>query len=252
MRSIQLVTITTISLGLCIPLLPSFALTGEEILKKVDEISAAPKDIHMISKMILIDSKGNERLRKAETFQKNHPEEKRLTRFLEPADQRGIGFLALPNDVQYVYLPAFRKVRRIASHVKNQKFAGTDFTYDDLSTFRFSRDYTPKLVETTDQFYILELTPKPGVKKDYGKLRMWVRRDNFVSAKIEYYDKKGQLWKVLERRKIVKIGDYWTAKEMEMRDLKENHSTVIIQEKIEFDTGLSDEIFTPRYLRRAG
>jgi len=251
MRPIQLIIITAISLGLCVPLLPSFALTGEEILKKVDEVSTAPKDIHMISKMILIDSKGNKKLRKAETFQKNRPEEKRLTRFLEPADQKGIAFLALPNDVQYVYLPAFRKVRRIASHVKNTKFAGTDFTYDDLSTFRFSKDFNPKLVETTDQFYILELTPKPGVKKDYGKLRMWVRRDNFVSVKIEYYDKKGQLWKVLERRDIVKIGNYWTAKEMEMKDLKENHSTVIIQESIEFDTGLSDKIFTPRYLRRA-
>ena len=244
-------TLKVIALCLGLPLilsLSSYALTGEEILKKVDEVSTAPKDIHMLTTTILIDSNGNQKERKTETFQKG--DEKRLIRILAPADQRGIGFLALPNDVQYVYMPAFHKVRRIASHVKNTKFAGSDFTYDDLSTFRFSKDYNAKLLQTTDKFYILELTPKPGVDKEYSKLKMWARKDNFVSVKIEYYDKKGELKKVLERRKITKIGKYWTAKEMEMRDLKENHSTKMIQDKIEFDTGLSDRIFTPRYLRR--
>ncbi|HID55116.1 TPA: outer membrane lipoprotein-sorting protein [Candidatus Poribacteria bacterium] len=245
MRSLRI----ALCLGLALTIsLPSYALTGEEILKRVDEVSTAPKDIHMLITTILIDSKGNRKERKTETFQKGG--EKRLIRILAPADRRGIGFLALPNDVQYVYMPAFRKVRRIASHVKNTKFAGSDFTYDDLSTFRFSKDYNAKLLKTTDKFYILELTPKPGVNKEYSKLRMWVRRDNFVSTKIEYYDKKGELKKVLERRKITKIGNYWTAKEMEMRDVKENHSTKMIQDKVEFDTGLSDRIFSPRYLRR--
>ncbi|MCD6507935.1 outer membrane lipoprotein-sorting protein [Candidatus Poribacteria bacterium] len=249
MRALRMILAITLTFGLTLSFaLSSYALTGEEVLKKVDEVANAPKDIHMIMKTILIDSKGNEKVRKAESFQKGT--EKRLIRFLEPADQKGIGFLALPNDVQYIYMPAFHKIRRIASHVKNTKFAGTDFTYDDLSTFRFSKDYNPKLLETTEEFYILELIPKPGVKKDYSRLKMWARKDNFVSVKIEYYDKKGELKKVLERRKITKIGKYWTAKEMEMRDLKENHSTKMIQDKIEFDTGLSDRIFTPRYLRR--
>lgn len=249
MRWLSMASAITLTLGLILSLnISSYALTGEEILKKVDQVSTAPKDIHMLMRTILMDSKGNRKERKTESFQKGA--DKRLIRILAPADQKGIGFLALPRDIQYVYMPAFHKVRRIASHVKNTRFAGSDFTYDDLSTFKFSDDYNAKLLETTDEFYILELTPKPGVKKDYSRLKMWVRKDNFVSTKIEYYDKKGDLWKVLERRRIVKIGDYWTAKEMEMKDLKENHSTKMIQEKVEFDTGLSDKIFTPRYLRR--
>lgn len=223
-------------------------LTAEGILKKVDSSITASKDVHAKVRTILIDKDKSEKVRESETFDKG--KDKRLVRFLSPADQKGIGFLSLPDDVQYVYLPAFRKVRRIASNVKNTNFAGTDFTYDDLSTFEYSKDYNPRLVETTDTAYVLELTPKPNVKKDYSKLKMWVRKDNFYPIKTESYDKKGVLWKIMERRRIEKIGNYWVSKEFEMRDLKINHSTRMIIDTIEYDTGLGDDIFSPRYLSR--
>ena len=105
-------------------------------------------------------------------------------------------------------------------------------------------------METTNDFYILELVPKPGVHKDYSKLKFWVRRDNFYPVKIEYYDKKGKLWKVLERKNIVKKGKYWIAMEMEMKDLKRQHKTKSIIEGVEFDSGLSDQLFTKRNLRK--
>ncbi|MCD6167471.1 outer membrane lipoprotein-sorting protein [bacterium] len=224
-------------------------LTAVDILKKADAVVNAPKDQKMLCKMILIDKNGREKVRETEMYQKG--DDKRLVRFLSPADQKGIAFLGLPNDVQYLYLPAFKKVRRIASHVKNTKFAGTDFTYDDLSAFKFAEEYDPKLLETTEECYLLELTPKPGVKKDYSKLKMWVRKDNFYPVKIEYYDKGGKLWKVMERRKLKQQGNYWYSAEMEMKDVKAKHSTKTLIDKIEFDTGLADKLFTQRYLKRA-
>lgn len=225
-------------------------LSATDILKNVDKVMNASKDSSVTMKVILIDKDKNEKVREMETIEK--AENKRLMRFLSPADQKGISFLSLPDDVQYVYLPAFRKVRRVASNIKNTNFAGMDFTYDDLSTFEYSRDYDPKLVETTDTAYVLELIPKPGVKKEYGMLKMWIRKDNFYPIKTESYDKKNSLFKVLERRKIEKIGNYWVAREMEMKDIKNNHSTKIIINKVEFDTGLSDDLFTQRTLSQTG
>ena len=225
------------------------AQQAQEIVAKADVVINAPKDQKAIMKMILTDKNGNEKHRESEFLQKG--DEKRIMRFTKPADQKGIAFLGLPNDVQYLYMPAFHKVRRIASHVKNTKFAGTDFTYDDLSSFKYSEDYNATLINEDNQYWILELKPKPGVKKDYGKLKMWVRKDNYYPAKLEYYDKGGNLWKVMERRKIEKIGKYWISREMEMKDLKEQHSTIMQLEDIEFDTGLSDKLFTKRYLKRA-
>lgn len=225
-------------------------LSAVDILKNVDKTMNSAKDSKVTMKVILVDKDKNEKVREMETMEK--AENKRLIRFLSPADQKGISFLSLPDDIQYVYLPAFRKIRRVASNIKNTNFAGTDFTYDDLSVFEYSKDYDPKLIETTDTVYVLELIPKPSVKKDYSKLKMWIRKDNFYPIKTESYDKKNNLFKILERRRIEKVGNYWVAKEMEMKDVKANHSTKIIINKIEFDLGLSDDIFTQRNMSHSG
>ena len=223
-------------------------LTPLQIIKKTDNVVNAPKDQNMSSVMILIDDKGNQKERKTVMLQKGS--ETRLVRFLTPADQKGIAFLSLPDDVMYLYLPAFHKIRRIASHVKNNNFAGTDFSYDDMSSFKYSEEYDPKLLETTKEFYVMELTPKLDVKKDYSKLKMTIRIDNFYPVKIEHFDKGGNLWKILERKKVEKNGNYWISMEMEMKDLKKNHSTKMITEKIELDSGLSDKKFTKRNLKK--
>lgn len=221
---------------------------AQTILAKVDEISSAPKDQYMSSTMILVDKNGNQNERKVVIYQKGG--DKRLVRFLSPADQKGISFLSLPNDLMYLYLPAFRKVRMIASHVKNQNFAGTDFSYDDMSSFSFAKDYDSQLIESSDMLYFLKLTPKPELEKDYSLLKMWINKDSFVPSKIEYYDKNGNLWKTLTFSMIEKVGKYQIAKQMEMKDHKNSHSTKMIVGEVELDSGLSDDIFTKRNLSR--
>ncbi len=227
----------------------SFAqLTGVEILKKVDEVSYAPKDQTYKAKVILIDKNGRESYREALMYQKGT--NKRLVKFTEPADIRGIGFLSLPEDMNYVYLPAFKKSRRVASHIKNQNFAGTDFTYEDMEALTYSEKWDPEFLRKDQSHYILNLTPKKGRKSEYSKLIMYVRLDNFYPEKIEYYDKAGNLYKILTRRRIEKVGNYWIAFETEMKDVKRNHATRLILEDVKVDTNLSDDIFTIRNLER--
>jgi len=243
MKTIQTTFALILALALSI-----YAQDAQSILAKADAVINAPKDQHQFSRMILIDKDGDEKVRKSEMYQKG--DEERLVRFLSPADQKGIGFLSLPDDVMYLYLPAFHKIRRIASHVKNENFAGTDFSYDDMSSFKYAEEYNAKLLETKDDVYVLELTPKPDIEKDYSKLIIEVRKNNFYPAKIDHYDKGGNLWKVLQRRKIEKKGEYWISMEMEMKDLKKNHSTKMIIDKIELDNGLSDKVFSKRNLKK--
>jgi outer membrane lipoprotein-sorting protein len=244
--------ITAITLSLLLALVVQLQAqepTALEILQKTDEVGTAANDQHSLSTMTLIDKDGDEKVRKTEMFERGG-EDKRLVRFLSPADQKGISFLSLPDDKMYVYLPAFKKIRTIASHVKNENFAGTDFSYDDIGSTGFVEDYDPELLETTDEFYVLELTPKPESEKDYGKLQIWVRKDIFFIVKTEYYDKGGNLWKIMDRRRIEQIGDYWFAMEIEMKDVKKNHSTKSVTDSMEVDTGLKDSIFTQRNLKR--
>lgn len=223
-------------------------LTAVQILEKADVIINAPQDQDLIIKLILIDKKGNEKVREMSMLQKGS--DKRLVKFLSPADQKGIAFLSLPDDVMYLYMPAFKKIRRIASHVKNTKFAGTDFTYEDMEAVRYSDKYVPEFIEKKDNLYLLQLTPKEGIKTDYSKLIMWIRDDNFYITKIDHYNKGGKLIKIMTRQKIEEIGEYWLAKESEMHDLKSEHTTKMIIEEIILDSNISDDKFTKRNLEK--
>ena len=224
------------------------SLSAEQILSYSDDVSNEAPDLKAMVEMVLIEADGDQSVREMEIYQKGA--DSRMMRFLSPAGQRGIGFLSLPDDVNYLYLPAFGRVRRIASHVENQNFAGTDFSYDDLSSFRFGDEYDPALNESTESNYILELTPKSGISTEYSKLIMWVRLDNFYPAKIEYYNRSGDLWKVLEQDDIQQLQGYWVALERTMSNVISGHSTSMCMTEVEVDTGLSDDIFSQRYLTR--
>ena len=227
----------------------AFSMNAIEIAKKGDDVFNAPKDAHIISTMTIIDQNGNKSVRKTEMYQKGT--EKRLVRFLYPPDQKGIAFLSLPNDVMYLYLPAFHKIRQIASHVKNQNFAGTDFTYDDLSAFRMTKNHKAILLSQNNKYYIVKLIPKKSAGKEYSYLKVWYRKDNFYPMKVEYYDKNGELFKVLSRSNLTKVKGYWIAMDMEVKNIKKNHITKSRIDKVQFDIGLSDRFFTKRFLIRS-
>jgi len=206
----------------------------------------ANKDMTGKTKIILIDKGGNQKTREANIIQKGN--DKRISRFTAPASQAGIAVLSLPNDVMYLYLPAFGKERRISSSVKNQNFAGTDFSYDDMESKPYSEKYTPKLSKTEEDVYILELTPK-SPKSAYSRLIVKVHKTDYYPTYMEYYDKGNNKIKVATY-KFKKIGKYWNAEEIEMTDLMKNHKTKMLMSDVKYDTGLTDDEFTVRKLKQ--
>ena len=167
--------IMSITVFACFLIASSFAQDGATILGKMDDVMYSSKDMTGKVKITLINKSGSKEQRAATVIQKGT--HMRLFRFTEPASQDGIAILSLPNDVMYLYLPAFGKERRISSSVKNQKFAGTDFSYDDMESNEFSSKYTPKLIATNADSYSLELTPKN--RSDYSKVLVEVDKTNF-------------------------------------------------------------------------
>lgn len=226
----------------------AFGQSAGEILKKTDDVVYAPKDQTSNVKIILVDKRGGTQERDALYLQKGS--EMRLFKFTAPASQRGIAFLSLPNDIMYIYLPAYEKERRIAAHVKNQSFAGTDFSYDDMESKPMSEEYNAELLGETDSTWKLKLTPKPGIESDYSRLEMDVRKDNYYMNKIDYYDLGGQKVKELVNQKIEKIDGYWASVEMQMTDLVKNHKTIFISSNLSFDKNLSDDEFTVRKMKQ--
>jgi outer membrane lipoprotein-sorting protein len=236
------IMVLTILIG-CGSIFSANAQDAVTILKKMDDVMYAPKDMTGENTIILIDKSGNEEVRTAIIKQKGT--DKRIFRFTSPASQAGIAFLSLPNDVMYMYLPAFGRERRIASSAKNQNFAGTDFSYDDMESVPFSEKYTPKLLKTEDDVFVLELTPKG--RSDYSKVVVSVNKEHYYPVLMEYYDRGGNKVKQAKYT-FKKIGNYWNAEEIEMTDLKKNHKTKMQMSDVKYDTGLSDDEFTVRKL----
>ena len=239
-------SVLTIVLFLYTGIFYANAQDANTILKKMDDVMYSPKDMTGKTKIILIDKAGKQKTREANIIQKGN--DKRIFRFTAPASQAGIAVLSLPNDVMYLYMPAFGKERRISSSVKNQNFAGTDFSYDDMESKPYSEKYTPKLTKTEGNVYILELSPK-SPKSAYSRLIVKVHKTNYYPTYMEYYD-KGKKKTKKATYKFKKIGKYWNAEEIEMTDLRKNHKTKMLMSDVKYDTGLTDDEFTVRKLKQ--
>ena len=225
--------------------IPLFAQDASTILNKMDEVLFAPKDMMGTNTIILIDKSGKQEVREATIKQKGT--DKRIIRFTSPASQAGIAVLALPDDVMYMYLPAFGKERRISASVKNQNFAGTDFSYDDMEPVPYAEKYTPELLDSRDGVYVLELTPIG--RSDYSKIIVNINQEEYYPEYMEYYD-KGNTRVKEARYTFRKVGNYWNTAEIEMKNLKKNHITKMQTSDVVFDTGLSDDEFSVRELKR--
>ncbi len=96
--------------------------------------------------------------------------------------------------------------------------------------------------------WVLKLIPKN--KADYDHLIMYVDKRYYVPVRIEFYDRGGNLWKVLEQKRIKKIKNYHIPTLLSMEDVKKKHKTVMEIKNIELDVKIPKKVFTKRYLRR--
>ncbi len=232
------------------------ALTGKEIVQKVidkEEPTSSKADV----KMILVNKRGDKRIREIILYRMEIDDLTRtMIRFLKPDDVRGTGFLVRErkneDDEQFLYLPALGKVKRIASSQKSSSFMGTDFTYEDLqSTDLREDDEHKRLADETingQDCYVVETIPSKERDSQYSRLVNWIRKDNLIPIKTEFYDKKGKLLKVMEVKKLDKVDGYWTPLGTLMRNVQKDHQTLLVVDSVSNKAELSEEYFTERYL----
>ncbi len=226
-------------------ILSASAQDANTILGKMDDVMFSPEDLTGKMTVVMIDKNGKQEFREATLQQMGT--DKRLFRFTSPASQAGIAVLSLPDDIMYLYLPAYGRERRIASSAKNQNFAGTDFSYDDMESKSYSEKYTPKLLNAENGAYMLELVP--GGRSDYSKIIVRVNKTHYYPESMEYYDRGNN--KVKTAKYIYKkIDKYWNASEIEMTNLKTDRVTKMQMSDVKYDTGLTDDDFTVRKLKQ--
>ena len=184
--------------------------------------------------------------------------DKLLVIFDRPRDVKGTAFLTYTHrtgpDDQWLYLPALKRVKRIASNNKSGPFMGSEFSYEDLAsqevdkyTYRYLRD---EAANERDCF-VVERVP---VDKDSGYTRqiVWYDKNEYRPEKIEFYDRKDELLKTLTYSGYEQYGGgYWRAHALFMENRQTGKSTLLTWDQYELGTGLSYRDFDRNSLKRA-
>lgn len=230
-------------------------LTGNEILQKIDNVFSANSQDSKI-KMIICNEDGQKRERSVQILAQG---DNGLVIFLAPADVEGTALLMRKEKDEnnmWLYLPALGSVRKVASHMKNGSFMGTDFTYQDFNMVSgedYADEYIPQLLGSEvidgDDCYVLDTVPKSD-EIDYSHLKMWVRKIDFMILKIEFYDTNGELLKVMTNSQFNKIDGHLVPEVIEMKNVQKNTLTILELSEIKYDVKIPDHFFTTRYLEK--
>jgi hypothetical protein len=214
-------------------------------------------------RMELLDSTGKvQQTRDIELYYKKaEGSETTLFKFTSPPVVQGTGLLIVDagkpvNDI-WMYLPATRRIRRIAGAEKSNWFMGTEFTHEDFEDYKSSA-YTFQLDRDDDACgdqqtcFVVSAVASDAVEKaasGYGKKVYWIEKQSMYPVRVDYFDKAGAPMKRLDVRKLAKSGTYWRPLVYEMRHLANSRVTRLTAVSREVDTPLDDFYVSQRYLR---
>jgi outer membrane lipoprotein-sorting protein len=181
---------------------------------------------------------------------------KTVVTFTAPAEVKGVALLVVNHpdraSDQWMWTPSIGRERRIAMQDRATRFFGTDFSFEDLEE-RDVNQYDFKLTgeENIDgaPCWRIESRPKESKNSQYTMTRMWVRKDNYVTAQYDNYI-KDQLARRLQQRDIQNVQGIWTARTLEMTDIRRKSRTVLRIDKLEYNVPMRDEEFTVQALRQ--
>jgi len=227
----------------------SAAPDGNEILKKVDEALNRATDQRYEFDVIDHQPGKDERVLELEILVKGIH---RLISFTGPADVKGTKILTLSPTQIYIYLPAYKKVRRIASHVNEQGFMGTTFSGKEMASLKYAEEYTGTIESETESTWKIIGKARPGSEEaPYPRIDFEVDKKTQLLLGIEYFDDSGKKLKTEERSEISCEADICNAAVMKLTDhTSSGHWTKFVRKGWKVNTGLSDRLFTPRTLQR--
>ena len=214
----------------------------------------------------LTNRAGQQRVRRLKGWsrlQANGIDNRRMVRYEAPADVAGTATLLVEHsagdDDIWLYLPALRRVRRLVASNKKESFLGTDFSYGDVIGQRVDDWRHSKLADETvdgQPCHVIEsvpASPQVGDTTGYSREKQWIRKDNAVTVRAEFWDQAGQPLKratYADVRQVDAAQSRWQAMRLEAENLQTGHRTVIQFDRYTANVGVPDEYFTTRYLER--
>lgn len=234
---------------------------GLAIAVEADKRDMGWKDATADMTMTLRNKQGEESIRvlRVKSLEVADDGDKSLTIFDEPKDVRGTALLTFSHKVdaddQWLYLPALKRVKRIASRNKSGPFMGSEFAFEDMSsqevekyTYNYLRD---EACADTLTCFVVERFPTDK-NSGYTRQIAWIDQNEYRVQKVEFYDRKKSLLKTMVATDFNQYeGQFWRPGKLAMQNHQTGKSTDLIWSNYQFGQGLKDSDFTKNSLKRA-
>jgi len=208
----------------------------------------------------IFDRDGHKTTKRFMLFRLGSPgDSKTLVRFIDPAEIRGVTLLSYNHkgntDRQWFYIPATQRTRSVTPRERSEKFAGTDFTYEDVEERVFD-DLDFRLLSNNEiidghKTYKVEAKPLDASRSQYGYVYYWVAQDVPIILHAEMYGGNGKLVRELHASALKKVSGIWGARHVEMRSVEEKTRTVLTIDEAKFNQHLDEKLFRPESLQNA-
>jgi len=227
-------------------------LTGPQIIQKVSDLMNQETAYAKMT-LTIVTTSGKERQFEYESYSSDKNEKNAIV-YTSPSRVKGQAMLLLNNaDDIWAYYPRTDRVRKLATHAKKQKMQGSNFTYEDMgSGDSFITDFiTSRLTDSKMEgydCYKIELKKKEESNSNYGRLLMWVIKDNFVPAVIDYYEKDDPMVcsKRLLQKDIRVIDKIPTPMQMNMHNNLDDSDTKMSIVECKYNIKIDKTRFTER------
>lgn len=232
---------------------------GLEIAQEADRRDLGFGDSRADMIMVLKNKQGQSSTRKlhVKTLEQRHDGDKSLTIFNHPKDVKGTALLTFTHkrdtDDQWLYLPALKRVKRIASKNKSGPFMGSEFAYEDMASQEVEK-YRYRYIQNeacgAQKCFKIERYPVDKFS-GYTRQLVWIDTQEYRVMKVEFFDRKNTLLKTLEFSDYQQfLGQYWRAMNMAMKNHQTHKSTDLKWSNYRFKTGLKDSDFNKNSLKR--
>jgi outer membrane lipoprotein-sorting protein len=235
----------------CLIWFPAPAQDAREIVRKADEKARGTTSITDMSMKVQRPNWSKEMRMKAWT----KGNKLAMIQILSPEKERGIVYLKKDKEV-WNWIPVIERNVKMPPSMMSQSWMGTDFTNDDLvKEFSIVEDYVHTIlgeeVVGSRNCYRIELNPKPESAVVWGKVILWIDRNDLIVMKAEYFDEDAFPINRLVATEVKILGGRLLPSVMEMIPLdKKGQKTIITYHSIEFDRGIDDGFFTVQQMQR--
>lgn len=172
-----------------------------------------------------------------------------------PARDQGITYLKRGNEI-WNYVPNIDRTIKLPPSMMSQSWMGSDFTNDDLVRDSSTvNDYEHRILREEEyegrDAWVLELIPKPDTPIVWGKVHIWIAKDDYIQLRVENYDQRDNIANTIEFDEIKELGGREIPGRLTLTPAdKPDHRTVIRYQSIEFDIDIDQSFFTQANMRR--